>query len=102
MHRHRDAFRSTSRASDPNELRREFNIEHRDHSEQPGTYEFVLTPKRNRVRDTITRLDLWVEPSSFLLSAIRMNFANGDTKTMVFEDVVVNPALDPAAFSLDR
>ena len=48
------------------ELRRQFNIERRDPGERPGTYEFVLTPKRNQIRDTLTRLDLWVEPSSFL------------------------------------
>jgi outer membrane lipoprotein-sorting protein len=84
------------------ELRRQFDIEHRDRSDRAGTYAFVLTPKQRRVRDTITRLDLWVESSSFLLDAIRMTFASGDTKMMVFEDVVVNPSLDPAAFSLDR
>ena len=84
------------------ELRRQFYIEHRDRSERPGTFEFVLTPKRNRIRDTIARLDLWVDPSSFLLNALRMTYANGDTKTMVFEDVVVNPRVDAAAFSLDR
>ena len=84
------------------ELRRQFNIELHDPSERQGTHEFVLTPKRNRIRDTIARLDLWVEPSSFLLSAIRMTFANGDTKTMVFEDVVLNVVLDPATFSLDQ
>ena len=66
--------------------RRQFTIEHRDPSERPGTYEFVLTAKRNRIRDTITRLDLWVDPSTFLLRAIRMTFSNGDTKTMVFEE----------------
>jgi len=84
------------------ELRSQFNIEHHDQSDRPGTYEFALIPKRTRIRDTVTRLDLWIGRSSFLLEAIRMTFTNGDTKTMVFEDVVVNPTLAPAAFSLDN
>ena len=61
----------------------------------------MLTPKSNRIRDTLTRLDLWVDPSSFLLRAIRMTFSNGDTKTMDFEDVVLNAPLDQATFRLD-
>jgi outer membrane lipoprotein-sorting protein len=89
-------------ASDsPEELRRQFTIEHRDPGERPGTYEFVLTPKRNRIRDTLARLDLWVDPSSFLLKAIRMTFSNGDTKTMDFEDVVLNVPVAPTTFRLD-
>jgi len=31
-----------------------------------------------------------------------MTFANGDLKTMTFEDVVANAPLDPRTFSLDR
>ena len=79
------------------ELRRQFDIEVHDPGERPRTYEFVLTPKRKQIRDTLTRLDLWVERSSFLLSAIRMTFANGDTKTMVFEDVELNATIPPDA-----
>lgn len=86
----------------PAELRRQFTIEQHEKSERPGMYAFVLTPKQKRVRDTLTRLDLWVDPANFLLDAIRMTFANGDTKTMTFEDVVVNAPIEPAAFSLDR
>ena len=84
------------------ELRRQFDIELRNPGERPGTYEVVLIPKRKQIRDTVTRLDLWVEPASFLLSAIRMTFASGDTKTMVFEDIAPNVALEPDTFSVDR
>jgi outer membrane lipoprotein-sorting protein len=84
------------------ELRRQFDISRREESERPGTYEFTLVPKRKQIQDTLARLDLWVEQSSFLLSAIRMTFANGDTKTMSFEDVVPNAALVPGTFSVNR
>jgi hypothetical protein len=33
---------------------------------------------------------------------MRMTFANGDTKTMVFADVVANAPLEPDAFSVER
>jgi outer membrane lipoprotein-sorting protein len=84
------------------ELRRQFTIEFRDGGERPGNYEITLIPKRGQIRDTLTRLDLWVERTSFLLSAIRMTFATGDTKTMAFEDVGLNVTLAPGTFSVER
>ncbi len=86
----------------PAELRRQFDITFIDGGERPGNYEIALVPKRRQVRDTLTRLDLWVERSSFLLSAIRMTFATGETKTMAFEDVMLNVPLEPGTFSIDR
>lgn len=89
-------------ASDtPGELRRQFDTELHENSERPRTYEVTLIPKRRQIRDTMTRLDLWVGTSSFLLDAIRMTFANGDTKTIVFDNVVLNPTLEANAFAVD-
>jgi outer membrane lipoprotein-sorting protein len=85
------------------ELRSQFEINLRDGGgERPGNYEITLIPKRRQIRDTLTRLELWVERTSFLLSAIRMTFATGDTKTMAFEDVGLNVTLAPGTFTVDR
>ncbi len=84
------------------ELRRQFDIDLRERTERPGTYEVTLTPKRKQVRDTLRRLELWVDRTSFLLSAIRMTFANGDMKTLEFEQVASNVALEPGTFSIGR
>jgi len=84
------------------ELRREFDIELRSTSERPGTQEVRLRPKRKLIRETLTTLELWVDPSTSLLSAMRMTFANGDTKTMTLARVVSNPALGPDTFSVER
>jgi outer membrane lipoprotein-sorting protein len=90
-------------ASDsPAELRRQFEITFRDGGDRPRDYEITLVPKRKQIRDTLTRLELWIEPTKFLLGSIRMTFATGDTKTMAFADVVLNPPIDPMAFSLDH
>ena len=61
-----------------------------------------MVPKRKQIREALAQLDLWVIRSSLLLDAMRMTFANGDTKTMAFEDVVPNAALEPGSFTLDR
>ena len=85
------------------DLRHEFQIE--DHSsggDRPNAYYVSMIPKRKQIHETLARLDLWVDRSSLLLDVMKMTFANGDTKTMAFEDVVKNAPLDARTFAVDR
>ena len=84
------------------ELRGQFDIEEHDASDRPGTYHVTMVPKRKQIREALARLDLWVMRSTLLLDAMRMTFANGDTKMMSFDEVVPNAALEPGAFSIER
>jgi outer membrane lipoprotein-sorting protein len=84
------------------ELRRQFEIEQHDGSDRPGTFHVTMVPKRKQIREALARLDLWVMRSTLLLDAMRMTFANGDTKTMTFEEVLPNAALEQGTFSIDR
>jgi outer membrane lipoprotein-sorting protein len=81
------------------ELRRQFDIQDRDVGDRPGTYHVSMVPKRKQIRETLARLDLWVDRSSLLLAAMQMTFANGDTKLMALDDVVPNAVLEPGAFN---
>ena len=58
-----------------------------------------MVPKRKQIQEGLAELELWVDQSSQLLSAMRMTFPNGDTKLMEFEDVVPNAVLDPSMFT---
>ena len=83
------------------DLRRQFDIDMRDEGERrPNAYHVSMAPKRKQMRETLTRLELWVGRTSMLLEGLQMTFANGDVKTMTFEDVVPNAPLDAATFSL--
>jgi outer membrane lipoprotein-sorting protein len=85
------------------ELRSQFEID--DHGmtgDRPDLYFVTMVPKRKQIRASLAQLDLWVNRSSLLLSAMKMTFANGDTKTMAFEDVVPNATLEPGSFTLAR
>jgi outer membrane lipoprotein-sorting protein len=84
------------------ELRGEFDIQEHDTSERPGTYHVTMLPKRKQIREALAALDLWVNRSSMLLDTMRMTFANGDTKTMAFEDVVPNAPIESGTFSVER
>jgi outer membrane lipoprotein-sorting protein len=84
------------------ELRGQFDIEEHDGSDRPGTYHVTMVPKRKQIRESLARLDLWVMRSTLLLDAMRMTFANGDTKMMSFDEVVPNAALEAGTFSIER
>jgi outer membrane lipoprotein-sorting protein len=84
------------------ELRGQFDIEQHDTSERPGTYHVTMLPKRKQIREALARLDLFVNRSSMLLDTMRMTFANGDTKTMSFDEVVPNAAIEAGTFVLGR
>jgi outer membrane lipoprotein-sorting protein len=84
------------------ELRDQFDIEEHDGGDRPGTYHVTMVPKRRQIREGLARLDLWVVRSTLLLDAMRMTFANGDTKMMAFDEVVPNVALEPGTFSAGR
>jgi hypothetical protein len=61
-----------------------------------------MVPKRKQIREALARLDLWVLRSTLLLDAMRMTFANGDTKMMTFDEVAPNVALEAGTFSIER
>jgi outer membrane lipoprotein-sorting protein len=84
------------------ELRGQFDIEEHDGSDRPGTYHVTMVPKRKQIREALARLDLWVNRSSMLLDAMRMTFANGDTKTMAFDEVMPNAPIEAGTFAIER
>jgi outer membrane lipoprotein-sorting protein len=84
------------------DLRREFDIEDHAASERPNTYYVTMIPKRKQIKQNLVRLDLWIDKTSLLLDTMKMTFANGDAKTMAFEDVTPNAVLEPGTFAVDR
>ena len=83
----------------PDDLRGSFDISDDIPKDRPGTYHFLMLPKRKQIREGLVRLDLWVDQKALMLSAMRMTFPNGDTKTMEFEAVAMNPPIDPSVFT---
>ena len=84
------------------DLRNQFDIEDHGTSDKPNTYYVSMAPKRKQIRENLVKLDLWIDRTSLLLDTMKMTFANGDSKTMAFEDVVPNAALPADAFVLER
>ena len=82
------------------DLRRQFDIDDKQANDRPGTFRVAMVPRQKRIREALDKLELWVDRESFLLSSMRMTFANGDTKTMTFENVVPNAALPAGTFTI--
>jgi outer membrane lipoprotein-sorting protein len=84
--------------SSPAELREHFQVTALEAGDRPG-FLVTMVPTRKQIQAGLTRLELWVDPESLLLAAMRMTFPNGDTKLMTFTDVKANVPIEPAVFS---
>ena len=84
--------------SSAKELRSHFTITARDAQDRPNTYYLSMEPKRKQIQEGITRIELWLDRTTLLMTAMRMTFPSGDTKLMTFSDVKVNTPIDAATF----
>lgn len=84
------------------DLRNQFEIEDHGAADKPNTYYVTMVPKRKQIRENLVRLDLWIDRTTLLLDTMKMTFANGDSKTMAFEDVMPNGPIEPGTFSLEK
>jgi outer membrane lipoprotein-sorting protein len=85
----------------PDQLRSHFTIDARVAEHRPGTYLVTMVPRRKQIQEGLSKLELWVDRTTALLTAMKMSFPNGDTKVMTFSEVKPNAAIDPSVFSVD-
>lgn len=84
----------------PDQLRSHFDVRAEPAVDRPTSWLVTMTPKRRQIREGLAQLELWLDRTTVVLTAMRMTFPNGDTKLMAFEDVRVNPAIDPSLFQI--
>jgi outer membrane lipoprotein-sorting protein len=85
----------------PAELRRTFRITSSTATDPVNTWHITMQPTRSQISQGLSRLQLWIDRTSLLLAAMRLDFPNGDSKLIAFEDVQVNGTVDPKLFSID-
>ena len=86
----------------PKELRSHFDIAASVDPKSPAHWLVQMTPTRRQIKEGIARIDLRIAQENSMLTSMRITFPNGDTKTMTFEDVVTNEAIDPVCFEPGR
>jgi outer membrane lipoprotein-sorting protein len=99
LHQTQDIHESQARVQkyfvdkSPDELRRHFTITAVDDAARPGTWRIEMVPKRKQIQQGVTKIVLWLDQRTSILSTMALTFAGGDTKTMTFSDVEVNPSI---------
>lgn len=84
----------------PDQLRSHFDIAAVVAADRQNAWLVTMTPKRRQIKEGLSRLELWLDRTSIMLTSMRLTFPNGDTKLMAFTDVAVNPSIDPALFQI--
>jgi outer membrane lipoprotein-sorting protein len=84
----------------PGELRRHFAITATDDAARPGTWRIEMLPKRKQIQQGVTKIELWIDQRTSMLSTMTLTFTGGDTKTMAFTDVEVNAPITLADLGL--
>ena len=84
------------------QLEDNFTVTSQKADDRPRTYRLTMLPRRKQIREGITKLELWIDDTSLLLSAMRMTFPNGDMKLMVLDTVVANTPIDPSVFAVAK
>lgn len=106
LHETRDIRESQARVQKyfvdktPAELRRHFDITATDDKTRPGTWRLEMLPKRKQIQQGVTKIELWIDQRSTMLSTMTLTFAGGDTKTMAFTNVEMNPPITLADLAL--
>jgi outer membrane lipoprotein-sorting protein len=106
LHETRDIRESQARVQKyfvdktPAELRRHFAITATDDTARPGTWRIEMLPKRKQIQQGVTKIELWIDQRTSMLSTMTLTFTGGDTKTMAFTDVEVNAPITLADLGL--
>ena len=87
-------------ASSPADLRKHFDIAAIVSADRAGTWQVTFTPKRAQMRQGVSKVHLWIDQSSLMLQAMKMEYPGGDTRLMEFADVRVNPPVEQDAFAI--
>jgi outer membrane lipoprotein-sorting protein len=84
----------------PAELRKHFAITAAEDAARPGTWRLEMLPKRKQIQQGVTKIELWLDQRTSMLSTMTLTFAGGDTKTMAFTNVEVNAPITLADLGL--
>ncbi|HTI39304.1 MAG TPA: outer membrane lipoprotein carrier protein LolA [Vicinamibacterales bacterium] len=84
----------------PDDLRQAFRIAAALSSDPPNTWQVTMDPTRSQIKQGLAGLRLWIDRTSLLLTAMQMDFPDGDRKLMTFDDVRMNTPVDEGIFLL--
>lgn len=84
------------------ELRSMFDIAARPDAARPGHDLVDMRPTRKQIAQGLSRLELWIDRRSDLLTRMRLTFPGGDEKTIALEEITLNVPVTEAMFRQDE
>jgi outer membrane lipoprotein-sorting protein len=83
----------------PDQLRRHFVI-HASDDPPRHAWHVRMLPTRTAIKKGLASLDLWITKDTNLPASVRLTSPNGDTRTWVFRDLVINEPVSPAELQI--
>jgi hypothetical protein len=74
------------------DLRQSFEMELLADPGVPGADSLVMRPTRKQIQTGLARLQLWIDRTRLVLVKMKMDFPNGDSKTLEFDAIQIEPA----------
>jgi outer membrane lipoprotein carrier protein len=97
----RRVFRVFGIGQTAEDLEKFFDITQADPGTESGCYLLVLTPKRRRVKDRLTRVRFWVDAQTYLPRKLEYLESDGDSTLLTFANLRLNPEIAEARFSVN-
>jgi outer membrane lipoprotein-sorting protein len=84
----------------PDELRKSFEITLDTDPASRDAYRLDMTPKRKQIREGIARLRLWIDRTRLVMRKMRLDYTDGDSRTLELANIKVNVAVDDRTFTI--
>lgn len=84
----------------PKELRQSFDISLAPDPALPGEDLMDMRPRRKQIKEGLARLRLWIDRTSLVMSKLRMDYADGDSRTIELSDIKINVPVDDRTFAI--
>jgi outer membrane lipoprotein-sorting protein len=82
----------------PKDLRESFDIELTGDPSMREADLLDMKPRRKQIKEGLSRLRLWIDRTRLVMLKIRMDYADGDARTIELTDIKVNVPIDDRTF----
>ncbi len=72
-----------------------------DASDLPDTWLLLLTPRKQKIRDKMTDMKIWVDKTTFMPRQLRYEEADGDWTMLAFQNMRLNAEIAAQRFHID-
>ena len=83
------------------ELGKYYEFELAPRSDIENTHLLLLTPRKQRVRERVAEMKIWVDAGTYLPRQLQYVEADGDSTLLRFEEIRMNTSVDAQRFRID-